>query len=103
MVKSQELSSKPRTGFQKISPLQNISERVAIGDDMEKRICSKCGLEKDIDEFRLRNRFTRRRQSYCIECGSKMGANWYQRNKEYQKANARKHTKTYRDTIRQYL
>jgi hypothetical protein len=50
-----------------------------------------CGDEKDIDQFPLRNMFTKRRQSYCLDCKSKMGASWYDRNKDYQKANAKKH------------
>ena len=70
---------------------------------MSTDICSKCGIEKDIEQFPLRNQFTRRRQSYCMDCRSEMGKNWYQRNKDYQKANARKHTRIYRDTIREYL
>jgi len=32
-----------------------------------------------------------------------MGKNWYQRNKDYQKVNARKHTTEYRDALREYL
>ena len=40
--------------------------------EMETRVCSKCHIEKPTDEFRLRNRYTKRRQSHCIECGSKM-------------------------------
>lgn len=63
---------------------------------MPTQICSKCGLEKDIEEFRLRSQFTKRRQSYCIDCGLEMGRDWYQRNKDYQKANARKHRDEYR-------
>ena len=70
---------------------------------METRICSQCGLEKDIEEFPLRNQFTQRRQSYCLGCKSKMGKDWYERNKDYQKENARKHTAIYREAIRQYL
>lgn len=70
---------------------------------MSTRICSKCGVEKDISQFRLRNRFIQRRQSYCNDCGSQMGKDWYERNKDYQKANARKHTAGYRDTIREHL
>jgi len=31
-----------------------------------------------------------------------MGKNWYQRNKDYQKANARKHTTKYREALREY-
>ena len=70
---------------------------------MPTRICSKCGLEKDIEQFPLRNQHTRRRQSYCIDCRSEMGKNWYQRNKEYQNANSKKHTAEYRDALREYL
>jgi hypothetical protein len=32
-----------------------------------------------------------------------MGRNRYQRNKEYQKANSRKHTAKYREALREYL
>ena len=46
-------------------------------------VCSKCGIEKDIEQFPLRNQFTKRRQSYCMDCRSEMGKNWYQRNKDY--------------------
>ena len=70
---------------------------------MPTRICSKCGIEKDIEQFPLRNQFTKRRQSYCTDCRSLMGKNWYQRNKEDQKANARRHTTEYRDALREYL
>src|SRR6266508_203623 len=70
---------------------------------METRICSKCGLEKDIEQFPLRNRFTQRRQSYCVDCKSVMHKNWYEKNKEYQIANARKHTTQYRNTLNEYV
>ena len=70
---------------------------------MPTRVCSKCGFEKDIEEFPLRNQFTHRRQSYCKDCKSIMHAHWYQRNKDYQKANARKHSQEYRNAIREYL
>jgi hypothetical protein len=32
-----------------------------------------------------------------------MHADWYQRNKDYQKANTRRHTKEYRNALREYL
>lgn len=70
---------------------------------MPTSICSKCGIEKDIEQFPLRNQLTKRRQSYCMDCRSEMGKNWYQNNKDYQKANARKHTTEYRDALREYL
>ena len=70
---------------------------------MTTRVCSKCNAEKDIEEFPLRNQFTHRRQSYCKDCKSIMGKNWYENNKDYQIANARKHSTEYRNTIREYL
>ena len=70
---------------------------------MSRRVCTKCGLEKDITDFPLRNRFTQRRQSYCVDCRSELGKDWYQRNKDYQKENSRKHTTEYRNAIREYL
>jgi hypothetical protein len=70
---------------------------------MTTRVCSKCGIEKDIEDFPLRNQFTHRRQSYCMDCRSEMGKAWYERNKDYQKANARKHTTVYRIALREFL
>ena len=70
---------------------------------MPTRVCSRCGLEKDVEQFPLRNRFTQRRQSYCIDCRSEYRKDWYGRNKNYQAANARKHSTEYRDAIREYL
>ena len=51
------------------------------------RVCTRCNIEKDIEEFPLRNQFTHRRQSYCKDCRKEYGANWYENNKEYQKEN----------------
>ena len=70
---------------------------------MTTRTCTKCGLEKDIEEFPLRNQFTQRRQSYCKDCRSDLGKAWYENNKDYQKANAKKHSTEYRDAMREYL
>jgi len=70
---------------------------------MTTRICTKCGIEKDIEEFPLRNQFTQRRQSYCKDCRKEYGVSWYEKNKDYQIANARKHSTEYREAIREYL
>jgi hypothetical protein len=70
---------------------------------MSTSVCSKCGIEKDIEQFPLQNQFTKRCQSYCMDCRSEMGKNWYQNNKDYQKANARKNTTEYRYALREYL
>ena len=69
---------------------------------METRICSKYNIPKPIDDFRLRNCFTRTRQSYCNDGEKKMGEDWYERNKDYQKANAGKHRDEYRQRAREY-
>ena len=69
---------------------------------METRICSTCNAPKPIDDFRLRNRFTRRRQSCCNDFEKRMGADCQERNKEYQKANAGKHRQEYRQRARAY-
>ena len=70
---------------------------------MTTRICSKCGIEKDIEEFPLRNQFTERRQSYCKACKSVMHSDWYERNKDYQKQNASRHRIDYRQALREYV
>ena len=70
---------------------------------MTTRVCTKCGEEKDIEEFPLRNQFTQRRQSYCKDCRSIMSANWYENNKDYQKANAKKHMTEYRENAKEYV
>src|SRR5207247_10236942 len=49
------------------------------------------------------NRFTARRQSYCKDCRSKMAGSWYERNKDYQKENARKHRIEYRQSAKEYI
>jgi hypothetical protein len=70
---------------------------------METKVCTRCGVEKDIKEFPLRSRFTKLRQSYCKDCRKVYGAEWYENHKEYQKENSRKHTTVYRESIREYL
>ncbi len=70
---------------------------------MSTRTCTRCSIEKDIEEFPLRNRFTLRRQSYCKDCRKLYDREWYSRNKPYQKENARKNSTRYRDNIREYI
>ena len=70
---------------------------------MDMRICSKCGAEKPIEQFALRNHLTHLRQTYCMDCRSKMGASWYQRNKEYQKQNAKKHRDEYKRIGKEFI
>ena len=56
-----------------------------------------------MEEFRLRNRFTRQRQFYCTECGSKMGADGYERNKEHHVENFKANTRNAKQAAREYV
>ena len=69
---------------------------------MERRVCTQCGEEYDLTEFPLRNQFTERRQSYCKNCKALMHADWYERNKDVQKAIAKKYRTEYRGNLRDY-
>lgn len=65
--------------------------------------CSKCGLEKDIDEFYKHSGHKDRRQSHCKICNNEASSNYYMINKDkidtrvnqYNKDNAEKR-KVYR-------
>ena len=70
---------------------------------MSTRTCTRCNIEKDIEEFPLRSRFTTRRQSYCKDCRKKYGEEWYATHQDYQKENASKHRTEYRQTLREYV
>jgi len=70
---------------------------------MATRVCTRCGKEKDIEEFPLRNRLTQRRQSYCKDCRSDFGKDWYEKNKDYQKENASRHRTEYQQKAREYV
>ncbi len=45
------------------------------------KICSKCGIEKEIIAFNFRNVAKSIRHSYCRECGKGLTQSHYQRNK----------------------
>lgn len=70
---------------------------------MTTKVCTKCFAEKDIEEFPLRNRFTSRRQSYCKDCRKIYGVEWYQQNKDYQIANAKKRSIEARNAAKEYI
>lgn len=50
---------------------------------MEDRNCSKCGENKDIDEFPFRNKAKGIRQNQCRSCVSAVSNSHYTRNKKY--------------------
>jgi hypothetical protein len=48
---------------------------------MSHKVCSKCKVERPIEEFNFRNRSTGLRLPYCRECGKKFTQSHYRRNK----------------------
>lgn len=70
---------------------------------MDTKVCTRCGEEKPIEEFALRNRFTHLRQSHCTDCGGKMRDAWYQNNREEQVKAGMKRRDEYKQILREYV
>ena len=49
---------------------------------METKVCSKCGIEKPIDDFHWRNKSLGTRRSECKECHNNIVKQKYAKNKE---------------------
>jgi hypothetical protein len=50
---------------------------------METKICSKCGIEKSIEEFHWRNKAQGTRRAECKECHNNQVKKRYDENKDY--------------------
>lgn len=70
---------------------------------MDSRTCTRCKVEKPLDQFVLRNRLTRLRQTHCIQCGSEMKADWHRRHKKEQVERAGKRRDEYKQKLREYV
>lgn len=70
---------------------------------MTNKVCTRCGIEKDIEQFALRNRFTPLRQSHCIDCGGEMRDAWYMKNREEQVRAGMKRRDEYKQVLREYV
>lgn len=49
------------------------------------KICSKCGIKKDVKEFYKRKASKDGVRHICKECANKYGKNWHENNPEYKK------------------
>src|SRR5687768_10667690 len=67
------------------------------------RTCTKCCLQKPIEEFGWKNRLIGKRHAVCKECTAKRSNDWYQDNKDRQKENVRRNNQYYREQARQYV
>jgi hypothetical protein len=70
---------------------------------MATKVCTRCGVEKDIEQFALRNRLTHLRQSHCTTCGGEMRDDWYARNREDQVKAGMKRRDEYKQVLREYV
>ena len=67
------------------------------------RTCTKCFLQKPIEDFPWKYKALGKRHSVCKECYAKRTNNWYKDNKERQIANARQNRIGYRIAARNYV
>jgi hypothetical protein len=70
---------------------------------MKTKVCIRCKTEKPFEEFALRNKLTHLRQTHCIDCGAKMGADWYMKNREKQVKAGMKRRDEYKRRLRVYV
>lgn len=68
-----------------------------------KRTCTKCFLEKPIEEFGWKDRTINKRHAVCKECTAKRSSDWYYANREHHIQNASANSKSYRDQAREYV
>ena len=67
------------------------------------RTCTKCFLQKPLEDFPWKNRLLGKRHSVCKECYAKRSNEWYQDNKEAHIENVRQNRIGYRDAARNYV
>ncbi len=68
-----------------------------------KKICSKCGEKKQIEEYRWKNLKKRRRHSFCRECHAKYRKEHYLKNKEKYLTKARVWNKGQTILLRKFI
>ena len=71
------------------------------------RYCTKCFLQKPIEDSPWKNQLLGKRHTVCKKCYAERSANWYQDNKARQLENVRRNNQNYieisRDFVYQYL
>ena len=67
------------------------------------RTCTKCFLQKPIEDFPWKNHLLGKRHAVCKECYAKRSAEWYEENKDRQLENVRRNNQNYREKARTYV
>lgn len=70
---------------------------------MKTKVCIRCKTEKPIEQFALRNKLTHLRQTHCIDCGAKMGNDWYMKNREEQVKAGMRRRDEYKQRLKRYV
>ena len=86
-------------GFQPFVKFENFADIYLKIDIMERKICSKCELEKEVSEFTKNKRKKDGYNSYCKECNKTYQQGHYQRNKGYYFDKK----KEQKETLREYV
>src|ERR1051325_365649 len=67
------------------------------------RVCTKCGINKPIEEFGWKDRTRGYRHWVCKECTAKRSSKWYYANQDRQKENVRRNNQNYREQARLFV
>lgn len=67
------------------------------------RACTKCFLQKPVEDFPWKSKLLGKRHTVCKECYAKRSREWYEDNKEQQIANVRRNNQNYREIAREYV
>ena len=70
---------------------------------MTTKVCTKCGLEKDIEEFPWKKRWLGKRHAVCKPCTAERSKSIQDEDKETHIARVRVNTQRYRQTAREYV
>ena len=67
------------------------------------KVCSKCFVEKPIEDFGWKSMARGKRHAVCKACTAIRSSNWYYENREHQIENVRNNRISYRQTNREYI
>lgn len=65
-------------------------------------MCTKCGVEKPIEEFGWKDRPRNKKHAVCKTCTAVRSSKWYYENRDSHIQNVAVNSKTYRDEAREY-
>jgi hypothetical protein len=70
---------------------------------MKSKVCTKCGVEKAIEEFPWKNRQNEKRHAVCKSCTAVRSNNWYYANKAHHVRNVMNGKRISRQKLKDYV